>query len=39
MTLGSLIELLDDKELTEMFDKLPPLTRYTVKKVEEKDDE
>ena len=39
MTLGSLIELLDDKELTETFDKLPTLTRYDVKKIEEEEDD
>lgn len=39
MTLSNLIELLDDKELTEMFDKLPTLTRYTVTKIEDTDDD
>jgi len=39
MALSSLIKLLDDKELTEMFDNLPTLTRYTVTKIEEQDND
>lgn len=35
MTLSSLIEIIDDKELTEEFNKLKPIVRYNVKKIED----
>ena len=38
MPLSSLIELLDDKELTEELNNLKPIVRYDVEQVEEKDD-
>lgn len=35
MTLSNLIDILDDKKLTEEFNKLEPIAGYDVKRVED----